>query len=144
MRIQDYGSFSVQKKKNFTSEYTFTSSLGFLDVKIVNRPPELSNIDDLECEIEYEAQIERKKDGIQDINFKVNLIELEVKVDDFPNDPREFEFDIVPGENIDNNYFVIKKEERLIPSKPSFLHIDMRKSMKIGDFKIDIHFGKNG
>jgi hypothetical protein len=144
MRIQDYGSFNVQKKKNFTSEYTFTSNLGFLEVKIVNRPPELTNIDGVECEIEYEAQIERKKDGIQDINFKVNLIELELEVDDYPNEAKEFEFDIVPGENIDNNFFLIKKEEKLIPSKPSFLHIDMRKSMNVGDFKIAIHFGKNG
>jgi hypothetical protein len=144
MRIQDYGSYSVQKKKNFTSEYTFTSNLGFLEVKIVNRPPELTNIDDVKCEIEYEAQVERKKEGIQDINFKVNLIELELRTDDYPNEAKEFEFDIVPGENIDSNFFLIKKEEKLIPSKPSLLHIDMRKSMRVGDFKIDIHFGKNG
>ncbi len=143
MRIQDFGSYSVQKKKKFTSEYTFTASLDYLDVKLTNRPPELADVDDLKCEIEYEISIERRKEGVQDISFKINQIELEVKVDDHPDEPKEFEFEIVPGENIDANLVIIRKGESLIPTNPTFLQIDMKKSAKVSDFKVTVLFGKN-
>jgi len=142
MRIQDYGSYSVQKNKNFTSEFTFTSQLGFLEVKVINRPSELLQYDDLECIVEYEAAIERKKEGIQDLNFKINLIEMEFRVDGYPEDPAEYDFEIVPGENIDAKLVKIQKEEILIPSNPSFLLLDMGKSMRPADFKMTVHFGK--
>jgi len=143
MRIQDFSSYSVQKKKRFTSEHTFTASLDYVDVKLTNRPPELSDVDDLKCDIEYEISIERQKQGVQDISFKINQIELEVKVDDHPDDPKEFEFEIVPGENIDSNLVIIRKGESLIPTDPTFLHIDMKKSAKVADFKVTVLFGKN-
>ena len=142
-RIQDYGAFNVQKKKLVSSEYSFTSEIGFLDINITNRPPELSDIDDIRCEVEYDSSIDRKKSGIEDIRFKVKLIELEIKVDDYPNEPKEFEFDVFPGGNIDQNSVIIKKLEKLIPSSPTMLNIDMRKSMNVSDFKIEVCFGND-
>jgi len=142
-RIQDYVDFSVQKKKLVSSEYSFSAEIDYLDINVINRPPELSDIDDIKCEIEYDASIVRKKTGIEDINFKVKLIELEMKVDDYPNDPKEFEFDIFPGGNINENSVVIKRREKLVPSSPTMLNIDMRKSMNVSDFKIDVYFGND-
>ena len=142
-RIQDYGAFNVQKKKLVSSEYSFTSEIGFLDINITNRPPELSDIDDIRCEVEYDASIDRKKSGIEDIRFNVKLIELEIKVDDYPNEPKEFEFDVFTGGNIDQNSVIIKKMEKLIPTSPTMLNIDMRKSMNVSDFKIEVYFGND-
>lgn len=140
-KIQDYGAFSSQKKKLVSSEYTFSAEIGYLDINVTNRPPELSDIDDIKCEIEYDAVIGRKKSGIEDLMFIVKLIELEIKVDDYPNDSKEYEFDVFPGGNIDQNSVVVKKREKLIPSAPTMLNIDMRKSMNVQDFKIDVYFG---
>jgi hypothetical protein len=143
-RIQDYSLFSNQKKKVSSTDYSFTAELDYINVNIIGRPAEISDVDDIKCEIEYEVAIERKKGGIEDIQFKINLIELEIKVDDYPNENKEFEFDIVPGENVDFNSVQAKKMERIIPSYPSSILIDMRKSMNVGDFKIDVYFGSDG
>ncbi len=143
-RIQDYSMFANQKKKVISTDYSFNAELDYIDVNITGRPAEISDVDDVKCEIEYEAAIERKKGGIEDIQFKINLIELVVKVDDYPNENKEFEFDIVPGENIDFNSVQAKKMERIIPSHPSQIYIDMRKSMNVADFKIDVYFGSDG
>jgi hypothetical protein len=142
-RIDDYISFSSNKKNNVSSEFTFSKELGLLDVEVVNRPPEISDVDSLECEIEYKVGIERRKDGIQDLNFSVEEIELEIKVDDYPNEQKEFEFDIVPDVNIAIPSIVIQKGSRLVPTDPSFARIDMRKSMNPKDFRIQILFGTN-
>jgi hypothetical protein len=142
-RIDDYISFSSNKKNNISNEFSFSAELGLLDVQVVNRPPEISDVDSLECEIEYKAGIERKKGGIQDISFFVESIELEIKVDDYPNEQKEFEFDIVPDATIPIPSVVIQKGTRLVPTDPTFLRIDMRKSMNPKDFKVQILFGTN-
>jgi hypothetical protein len=142
-RIDDYISFSSSKKNKVTSEYHFTSELGFLDVEVINRPPEITDVDSLEFEIEYKVSIERQKGGIQDLNFLVDNIELEIKVDDYPNDQKEFEFDIVPDANIPVSSVVVQKGSKLIPCDPTFARIDMRKSMNPKDFRIQILFGSN-
>jgi hypothetical protein len=142
-RIDDYISFSSNKKNNVSSEFIFSKELGLLDVEVVNRPPEISDVDSLECEIEYKVGIERRKDGIQDLNFSIEEIELEIKVDDYPNEQKEFEFDIVPDVNIAIPSIVIQKGSRLVPTDPSFARIDMRKSMNPKDFRIQILFGTN-
>jgi hypothetical protein len=87
--------------------------------------------------------LERQKSGLRGINFVIKEIELELKVDDYPNDPLEFEFDIVPGENIEYNSVVVKRMEKLIPSSPSLIRIDMKKSMNVKDFKIEVYFGSD-
>ena len=142
-RIDDYISFSSNKKNNVSSEFIFSKELGLLDVEVVNRPPEISDVDSLECEIECKVGIERRKDGIQDLNFSIEEIELEIKVDDYPNEQKEFEFDIVPDVNIAIPSIVIQKGSRLVPTDPSFARIDMRKSMNPKDFRIQILFGTN-
>jgi len=142
-RIDDYISFSSNKENNVSSEFIFSKELGLLDVEVVNRPPEISDVDSLECEIEYKVGIERRKDGIQDLNFSIEEIELEIKVDDYPNEQKEFEFDIVPDVNIAIPSIVIQKGSRLVPTDPSFARIDMRKSMNPKDFRIQILFGTN-
>jgi hypothetical protein len=142
-RIDDYISFSSNKKNRVSNEFSFSAELGMLDVQIVNKPPEISDVDSLECEIDYKAGIERKKEGIQDISFYVESIELEIKVDDYPNDQKEFEFDIVPDATIPSSSIMIQKGTRLVPSDPTFVRVDMRKSMNPKDFKVQILFGTN-
>ncbi len=142
-RIDDYISFSSNKKNKVSNEFSFSAELGLLDVQVVNRPPEISDVDSLECEIEYKAGIERRKEGILDISFYVESIELEIKVDDYPNDQKEFEFDIVPDATIPIASIMIQKGTRLIPTDPTFLRVDMRKSMNPKDFKVQILFGTN-
>lgn len=142
-RIDDYISFSSNKKNKVSNEFSFSAELGLLDVQVVNRPPEISDVDSLECEIEYKAGIERRKEGILDISFYVESIELEIKVDDYPNDQKEFEFDIVPDATIPIASITIQKGTRLIPTDPTFLRVDMRKSMNPKDFKVQILFGTN-
>lgn len=142
-RIDDYISFSSNKKNKVSNEFSFSAELGLLDVQVVNRPPEISDVDSLECEIEYKAGIERRKEGILDISFYVESIELEIKVDDYPNDQKEFEFDIVPDATIPIASIMIQKGTRLIPTDPTFLRVDMGKSMNPKDFKVQILFGTN-
>jgi hypothetical protein len=115
-RIDDYISFSSNKKNRVSNEFSFSAELGMLDVEIVNRPPEISDVDSLECEIDYKAGIERKKEGIQDLAFSVDSIELEIKVDDYPNGQKEFEFDIVPDATIPLTSVIIQKGTRLVPT----------------------------
>ena len=140
-RIYDYGSFSSGKNKNLSSEMTFTCELAYLDVEVVNRPPEITDVDSLELEIEYQVSIERSKDGIQDLNFKISNMEVEIKVDDYPNDQKEFEFDLAPGENIPLPNIIVRKGSKLIPAQPTFARINMMKSMNTMDFRIEVLFG---
>lgn len=142
-RIYDYGSFNSAKNKRTSSELSFTCELGYLEVEVVNRPPEISDVDSLECEIDYQVSVERTKEGIQDLSFKIDNIELEIKVDDYPKDQKEFEFDIVPGENLPFQNLKIMKGDKLIPSQPTFLRVNMMKSMNVMDFRVDILFGKD-
>lgn len=142
-RIHDYVSFDNSRKKTVSSEYSFSHELDYLDVELINRPPELVNVDEKECEIEYVVSIGRSKSGIQDLNFRIDNIELELKVDSYPDPPKEYEMDIVPGENIDHSSVFCKKGTQLIPCSPTKIMVDMRKSMNPKDFKIDVFFGSN-
>ena len=141
-RIYDYGSFSSGKSNNVSSEFTFTVELGYLDVEVVNRPPEISDVDSLEFEVEYKVSVIRSKDGIDDLDFAVDNIELEIKVDDYPNEQKEFEFDLVPGTNMPIPSVIVKKGTKLIPCAPSSARVDMRKSMNVKDFRVEILFGE--
>lgn len=142
-RVYDYDSFASNKNKSLVSDFTFFAELDFLEVEIVGRPAEITDIDSKTCEIEYEINLERQKNGFSGLNFKINEIEIEIKVDDYPNDPQEYEFEIVPGENLPYDAVVVRKLEKLIPSKPSLIRVDMKKSMNVKDFKIEVFFGTN-
>lgn len=142
-RVYDYNSFSANKNKSVITEFSFSAELDFLEVEIIGRPSEISDIDSKKCEIEYSLNLERQKNGLSGINFVINEIELELKVDDYPNDALEFEFDIVPGQNIEYNSVIVRKLEKLIPSSPSRIRIDMKKSMNVKDFKVEVYFGSD-
>lgn len=142
-RVYDYNSFSANKNKSVITEFSFSAELDFLEVEIIGRPSEISDIDSKKCEIEYSLNLERQKNGLSGINFVINEIELELKVDDYPNDALEFEFDIVPGQNIEYNSVIVRKLEKLIPSSPSRVRIDMKKSMNVKDFKVEVYFGSD-
>jgi hypothetical protein len=142
-RVYDYNSFSANKNKSVITEFSFSAELDFLEVEIIGRPSEISDIDSKKCEIEYSLSLERQKNGLSGINFVINEIELELKVDDYPNDTLEFEFDIVPGQNIEYNSVIVKKLEKLIPSSPSRIRIDMKKSMNVKDFNVEVYFGSD-
>lgn len=142
-RISDYSSFNSSKNKRTSHELSFTCELDYLEVEVVNRPPEITDVDSLECEIAYHVSIERSKEGIQDITFRIENIELEVKVDDYPNEEKEFEFDITPGENLPFQNLIVRKGEKLIPSQPTLARVNMMKSMNVADFRIEILFGRD-
>lgn len=140
-RIYDYNTYSSAKNKSVMSEFSFSAELDFLEVEIVGRPAEISDIDSKKCEIDYELKLERQKSGLTGIEFTIKEIELELKVDDYPKDPLEFEFEIVPGENIEYNSVIVRKREKLIPTSPSLIRIDMKKSMNVKDFRVEVYFG---
>lgn len=142
-RIYDYNTYSVSKNKNVSSDHTFSCELPFLDVELVNRPPELVNVDDIRCEIEYQVGVQRTKEGIQDLTFRISNIELEIQCDQYPDPPKEFEFDIVPGENINHSLILCKKGQKMVPSNPVSMTLDMKKSMNPKDFYIVVFFGEN-
>ena len=68
-------------------------------------------------------------------------MELDFEIDDYPNDTREFDIDLIPGRNIDYNQISIDKGEVLIPSYPKSVKIDMGKSTDAKNFKINVVFG---
>jgi hypothetical protein len=86
---------------------------------------------------------DRNKNGISDLDFVINSLELIIKCNEDPDDPKEFEFNIFPGENIDKNLVKAVKLEKLIPCNPSKAVINMGKSLNPKDFRIEIYFGKN-
>lgn len=141
-RIEDYNSYTAGKSKNFSSENYFVAEMGYLNIVITGNPPEILDVDDASCEIEYEAIVSRNKSGIDGIDFRILKIELEIKVDDYPNDTKDFEFEINPGVNIDPALVIAEPLDHIIPTYPRIIRIDMRKSMDVKDFKVVVEFGK--
>lgn len=142
-RIEDYNSYISGKSKSFSNENYFVSKIKYTDIYIKGNPPEISNIDDAKCEVEYMALVSKNKEGIDGINFQILKIELEIKTDDYPNDPKSFEFEIQPEINIDPSLVVAEPLEYLIPTYPKEIQIDMRKSMEVKDFKVVVQFGRD-
>lgn len=141
-RIDDYNTYLAGKNKNFTNEHYFVCDLKYTDIIVRNNPPEMMDIDDSKCEVEYEAVVSRNKMGIDGIEFRIHKIELEVKVDDYPNEPKSFEFEIEPGINVDLNHVVPEVLSHVIPTYPRQITIDMRKSMEVKDFMVIVEFGR--
>jgi len=142
-RVEDYNSYFAGKNKNFSNEHYFISSLGYTDIVVVGNPPEITNVDDAKCEIEYEAVVSRNTKGIDGIDFKIHRIELEISVDDYPNDKKTFDFEIEPEVNINPAMVMPDPLEYILPTYPTQIKIDMRKSMEVKDFKIIVSFGKD-
>jgi hypothetical protein len=85
----------------------------------------------------------RNKRGIDGIDFRIHKIELELSVDDYPNDKKTFEFEIQPGINIDPGLVIPDILSFVVPTYPRQITIDMRKSMEVKDFKIVVEFGRD-
>lgn len=142
-RVEDYNSYISGKNKNFSNEHYFISSLGYTDIVVLGNPPEITNVDDAKCEVEYEAVVSRNTKGIDGIDFKIHKIELEISVDDYPNDKKTFDFEIEPGININPEMVIADPLEYILPTYPTQIKIDMRKSMEVKDFKIMVSFGRD-
>jgi hypothetical protein len=141
-RVEDYNSYISGKNKNFSNEHYFISSLGYTDIVVLGNPPDIANVDDAKCEIEYEAVVDRNPRGIDGISFKIHKIELEVSVDDYPNDKKTFDFEIEPGVNINPAMVMANPLEQILPTYPTQIKINMRKSMDVKDFDVIVSFGK--
>lgn len=142
-RIEDYNSYISGKNKNFSAENYFVSDLKYTEIYISGNPPEISDVDDVVCEIEYQAVVSRNKRGIDGIEFTILKIELEISVDDYPNEPKKFEFEIQPGVNIDPSLVIADPLDYIVPTYPREISIDMRKSMDVKDFRITVQFGRD-
>ena len=142
-RVEDYNSYISGKDKNFSNEHYFISDLKYTDIIVKGNPPQIQDVDDAKCEIEYEAIVARNKRGIDGIDFRIHKIELELSVDDYPNDKKTFEFEIQPGINIDPGLVIPDILSFVVPTYPRQITIDMRKSMEVKDFKIVVEFGRD-
>ena len=142
-RVEDYNSYISGKDKNFSNEHYFISDLKYTDIIVKGNPPQIQDVDDARCEIEYEAIVTRNKRGIDGIDFRIHKIELELSVDDYPNDKKTFEFEIQPGINIDPGLVIPDILSFVVPTYPRQITIDMRKSMEVKDFKIVVEFGRD-
>lgn len=142
-RVEDYNTYISGKDKNFSNENYFISDLKYTEIYVTGNPPEMMDVDDSKCEIEYEAIVSRNKRGIDGIQFNILKIELEIKVDDYPNEPKTFEFEIEPGVNINPGLVVAESLDYIVPTYPTEISIDMRKSMDVKDFKVNVQFGRD-
>ena len=140
-RIYDYGAFTDSKKPTNNNDYTFGIELGYTDIDIQNRPDEYADLSDAKIFIEYSVNLVIKKSGIDSIDMVVNSLELDFEVDDYPNESKEFDIDLIPGRTIDYNQIFIDKKDVLIPSYPKSVEIDMCKSTEAKNFKITVVFG---
>ena len=142
-RIYDFNVFSNDSKKSLTNENSFVHELGYLDMVFTNVPPELKDIDESRCQIEYTVSIGRDKMGINSLDIKVDSIEIEVKVDDHPREPKKFDFEIIPGVSVEPSSVLSDILSNPIPTYPSQIEIDMKRSMEIRDFRIIVKFGND-
>ena len=142
-RIYDYSAFSSSKKGSSRGDYSFGMELKYIEIDLFNRPEEYSDIEEAKAFIEYSIDLIVKKAGIDDFMFNVDLIELEFSVDDYPNEPKQFDMDLIPGKTIDYSQLNVEKLASVIPTYPKNLSIDMNKSTDPKNFKITVSFGSD-
>ena len=142
-RIYDYSAFSSSKKGTSRGDYSFGMELKYIEIDLFNRPEEYSDIEESKAFIEYSIDLIVKKAGIDDFMFNVDLIELEFSVDDYPNEPKQFDMDLIPGKTIDYSQLNVEKLASVIPTYPKNLSIDMNKSTDPKNFKITVSFGSD-
>jgi hypothetical protein len=141
-RVYDFNNFSSDPKKSLTNENSFVFELNYLDMSFSNVPPDLKDIDDSKCQIEYTVQIGRDRMGINSLDIKIDSIEMEIKVDDHPKEPKTYDFEIVPGVNTELSMVLSDILSSPIPTYPTEISIDMKRSMDVRDFKVVVSFGK--
>ena len=143
-RIYDYTAFSSKAKKGSSQgDYSFGLELKYIDIDIFDRPEEFADLDDAKAFLEYSIDVIVKKAGIDSFVFTVSSIELEFSVDDYPNDTREFDMDLIPGKTISYDQIKIEELDSVIPSYPSKLEINMNKSTDPKKYQITVYFGND-
>ena len=142
-KIYDYSAFSSSKKGSSRGDYSFGTELKYIEIDLFNRPDEYSELADSKAFIEYSIDLIIKKAGIEDFVFNIGLIELEFSVDDYPNEPKQFDIDLIPGKTIDYSQLNVEKLANVIPTYPNNLSIDMNKSTDPKNFKITVSFGND-
>lgn len=142
-RVFDYNSFASKRSKSFNTNMSFTCEVMQVDIDLYNPPEELKNISTLDCEIDYEVGVISSKTGISGIDFIVKSIELIIMVDSHPDPDSEYEIDIIPGKNCQVGDIICQKGDRIVPSDPSRIEIDMCGSILPKDFKIKVTFGSD-
>lgn len=144
MRIQDYNQFaSVNPRKNSRGEYSFSSSLGITDIVIENAPDDMGEVSDVKATIEYSVNVMANKEGIDSISFLVDMIELEVEVDDYPEGTKGLDLDIAPGQNIERERIREYSLEEILPTYPSRMEVNMNRSLNVSNFVVSVYFGKD-
>lgn len=143
--VYDYEKFYSQNKKdqNFDTKLKFNAILENFEINTFNRPKEFKEIKDIKCDIEYRADIISSTGGITSINFIVDSIEISIKIDDYPKRDIEYEFDLIPNNNINTHNIITLKGNELLPSDPSNIEIDFNNSTNLKDFEIRITFGND-
>jgi hypothetical protein len=141
-KIYDYAAFSGNSKGNKYNDYSFCVELKYIDIDIYDRPEEYSDISDAKVFIDYSVDLVVNKYGIEGMRFSVSSVELEFMVDDHPNEDKEFDIDLIPGKTIDFSQLKIETKEILIPSYPTNISINMRKSTDPKNFEITVEFGQ--
>ena len=142
-RVFDYNSFASKKVKSFNTNMTFSCDVRQIDIDLYNLPEELKNMSSVNCEVDYEVAVISSKTGISDIDFLVRSIELDVMVDSHPDPDLEYEIDVLPGKNCQAESIICEKGDRIVPSDPTRIEIDMCGSILPKDFKIKVTFGSD-
>jgi hypothetical protein len=142
-KIYDYLAFSHSKSQSSPGAFNFEVELKYVDIDISGRPEEYDDITDSKVYLEYSAELFFKKAGIDSVMLKVNSIELEFEVDDYPNLPKQFDVDLIPGKTIDFSQIKTEDGENIIPTYPSKIEIDMGKSTDPKKWEISVSFGSN-
>ena len=144
MRIQDYNQFaSVNPRKNSRGEYSFSSSLGITDIVIENAPDDMGEVSDIKASIDYSVNVMADKEGIDSVGFSVDMIELEIEVDNYPEGTKELDLDIAPGQNIERDRIKEYSLEQILPTYPSRIEVNMNKSLNVSNFIVSVYFGKD-
>jgi hypothetical protein len=141
-KIYDYAAFSGSSKGAKYNDYSFGVDLKYIDIDIYERPEEYSDISDAKVFIEYSVDLIVNKTGIDGFNFTVNSVELEFEVDDYPNENKEFDIDLIPGKTIDFSQLKVETKENLLPTYPTNISINMRNSTDPKNFEVTVEFGQ--
>lgn len=140
-KIYDYNSYNDSRKGASNNSMIFEHKLEDVDIDIHNAPEEYSNIMDCKAHIKYSVSLDSKKYGITDIYFNLVEMELVFNVDDYPNPPEEFDFDIIPGKTIDIGQVNCETKSCPIPTTPDKISVDMNGSTDSKRFNVTIEFG---
>jgi hypothetical protein len=142
-RIYDYNAFSDNRSGGGNNDYSFGCEMKYVDIDIFGRPEEYENLSDAKAFIEYSVDLIIKRAGIDSLIFKVNSIEFEFEIDDYPNGTKEFDIDLIPGKTIDFSQIKTETQDNSIPTYPDKLEINMNKSTDPKNFDISVYFGND-